>query len=77
LPIHTKLFDQARRLSVEEKIELVEALWDDIANRNAVPHPTAAQRAELDRRLDDHLANPEDAIGWDEVKASALARIGR
>jgi putative addiction module component (TIGR02574 family) len=77
LPIHTQLFDQARRLSLEEKIELVEALWDDIANRNAVPHPTEAQRADLDRRLDDHLANPEDVIGWDEVKASALARIGR
>ena len=77
MPIHTQLFDQARRLSLEEQIELVEALWDDIANRNAVPHPTQAQRAELDRRRDDHLANPEDVIGWDEVKASALARIGR
>jgi putative addiction module component (TIGR02574 family) len=75
--MNTRLFDQARRLSVEEQIELVEALWDDIANRNAVPRPTEAQRAELDRRLDDHLANPEDVVAWDEVKASALARIGR
>jgi len=75
--MNTQLFDQARQLSVEEQIELVEALWDDIASRNAVPHPTEAQRAELDRRLDDYLAHPDDVIAWDEVKASALARIGR
>ena len=75
--MNSQLLDQARRLSIEEQIELVEALWDDIANRNAVPHPTEAQTAELDRRLDDDGKHPDDVIGWDEVKASALARIGR
>lgn len=75
--MNTQLLDQARRLSIEEQIELVEALWDDIASRNAVPHPTEAQKAELDRRLDDYGKHPDDVVGWDEVKASALARVGR
>lgn len=77
LLMNTQLLDQARRLSVEEQLELVEALWDDIAKRNAAPQPTDAQKAELDRRLADHEANPDDVVPWSEVKASALAHIGR
>ena len=36
---------------------------------------TAAQLAELDRRLADHEANPDDVVPWTEVKTAALARI--
>jgi putative addiction module component (TIGR02574 family) len=75
--MNTSLFDQVRELSVEEQLELVEALWDSIVERNAVPGPTSAQKAELDRRLADHATNPDDVVPWDEVKNSALTRIGR
>jgi putative addiction module component (TIGR02574 family) len=75
--MNTSLFDQVRQLSVEEQIELVEALWDNIVERNAVPGPTEAQKAELDRRLSEHAANPDDVVPWSEVKDSALARIRR
>ena len=71
------LLDQARKLSVNEQLELVEALWDNIAKRDACPPPTDAQKAELDRRLADLEANPDDSIPWSTVKAEALARIGR
>lgn len=77
LSMNTHLLDQARQLSVEEQLELVEALWDDIARRNTVPPPTDAQKEELDRRLADHEANPDDVVPWSQVKASALAHIGR
>jgi putative addiction module component (TIGR02574 family) len=75
--MNTSLFDQVRQLSVEEQIELVEALWDNIVERNAVPGPTEAQKAELDRRLSEHAAHPDDVVPWSEVKDSALARIRR
>jgi putative addiction module component (TIGR02574 family) len=42
-----------------------------------VPGPTSAQKAELDRRLAEHAANPNDVVSWDEIKDSALTRIGR
>jgi putative addiction module component (TIGR02574 family) len=58
--MNTSLFDQVRQLSVEEQIELVEALWDNIVERNAVPCPTEAQKAELDRRLSEHAALREN-----------------
>ena len=75
--MNASLFDQVRQLSVEEQIELVEALWDSIVERNAVPGPTEAQKAELDRRLSEHAANPDDVVPWSEVKDSALTRIRR
>lgn len=41
-----------RDLSVEQRLHLVEELWDSIAaDQNALPF-TSEQRAELDRRLD-------------------------
>ena len=73
--MNTQLLEQAKVLAIDEQIELVEAIWDVIASRNAVPPLTEAQKAELDRRLADHLANPDDVVSWDEVKAAALAKI--
>ena len=55
----------------------VEALWDTIVERNAVPGPTEAQKAELDRRLSEHAASPDDVVPWSEMKDTALARIRR
>jgi hypothetical protein len=34
-----------------------------------------AFRTELDRRLADHKANPDDTVPWEEFKAAALARM--
>lgn len=74
--MNTQLLQQASVLDIDEQIELVEAIWDGIARRGAAPL-TEAQKAELDRRLADHLANPNDVISWNEVKAAALAKIGQ
>jgi putative addiction module component (TIGR02574 family) len=75
--MNSQLLQQASELDVDEQIELVEAIWDGIVSRDAAPPLTLAQKAELDRRLADHLANPEDVVPWSEVKAAALAKIGR
>jgi len=75
--MNTQLLQQASVLDLDEQIELVEAIWDGIVNHNAAPSLTEAQKTELDLRLADHLANPDDVIPWSEVKAAALARIGQ
>lgn len=41
-----------RELSLDERIKLVEDLWDSIAAEQEVLHLTDEQWAELDRRLD-------------------------
>ena len=41
-----------RELPVEERIKIVEDLWDSIAANQKVLRLTAEQKAELDRRLE-------------------------
>ena len=64
-------------LSVDERIRLVEAIWDSIATAPGQPELTEAQQQELERRLAAHIASPEDVAPWEEVKAQALARARR
>lgn len=62
------------RLSIAERLLLVEELWDSIAADTPL---TDAQRDELDRRLADHEANPDDVVPWEEVQSSIAARLNR
>ena len=68
----TQLLQLASALDIDEQIELVEAIWTGIASRGLEPSLAQAQKLELDRRLADHLANPDDVIAWDDVKAATL-----
>ena len=57
-------------LSVPERIQLVEDLWDSIAAETAAADQvpvSAAQRAELRRRSDAHRRNPGEAVPLDEA----------
>jgi putative addiction module component (TIGR02574 family) len=64
-------------LSIDERLHLLEAIWDTIAAEPGQPALTAAQREELQRRLAAHAASPESVIPWEEVRAQALARARR
>jgi putative addiction module component (TIGR02574 family) len=63
------------RLGIEERLNLVEELWDSIAADSAEVPLTEAQRAELDRRIAEHDANPDDVATWEEVKTSIAERL--
>jgi putative addiction module component (TIGR02574 family) len=59
-------------LSPEERLQLLDALWESLsATPEAIPL-TSAQREELDRRLDELDREGPTGIPWDEV----LRRIG-
>lgn len=60
------------RMSVAERIDLVQQIWDSIA-ADQIPL-TDSQRQELERRADDDDTNPDDCVPWEQVKAEALAR---
>jgi len=75
--MNTHLLQQASMLDIDEQIELVEAIWNSIANRSVAPSLTNTQKIELDRRLAEHLENPDDVVSWGEVKTAALAIIGK
>jgi putative addiction module component (TIGR02574 family) len=65
------------RLGIEERLALVEEIWDSIAADSAEVPLTDAQRAELDRRIADHEANPGDVVSSSDVKASSTERLKR
>jgi putative addiction module component (TIGR02574 family) len=71
------LLEQARSLSVDEQLALIEALWDGLAQRGETPLPTPAQLAELQRRVAEHEANPDDVVPWDQVQAEVRSRLNR
>jgi putative addiction module component (TIGR02574 family) len=58
------------KLPAGERIEIAMALWDSLtdAEREAELALTPEQQAELDRRLAEHIANPDSAVPWEEVR---------
>jgi len=55
-------------LSVSERIQLVEDLWDSIvAAPESIPL-TEEQKQELDRRLDAYHQNPDAGSPWELVR---------
>ena len=65
------------RLNVEDRLALVEEIWATICADTGAFALTDEQRRELDRRVADDEAFPDDVVPWDEVKAAARSRIGR
>jgi putative addiction module component (TIGR02574 family) len=63
------------RLSVAERLQLIQEIWDSIEASNDQLPVTDAQRQELDRRLAALEANPQRVVPWEEVEARALARF--
>ena len=63
-------FSQLLKLPAGDRAELAMALWESLsdAERDAELALTPEQEAELDRRWADHLANPGNAIPWEQVR---------
>jgi putative addiction module component (TIGR02574 family) len=56
------------QMSVAERIQLVEDIWDSIAASPESLPLADAQKEELDRRLQAHAQSPDEGISWDELK---------
>jgi len=56
-------------LPVQERIRLVELIWDSVAAVPEAVEVSPALKAELEARLREFEANPEAGYSWDQVKA--------
>ena len=65
---------EAAGLSLLDRIQLVEELWDDIASSDKDWPLTAGQKVELNRRVADFERNPREGVSWDEAKRQILAQ---
>lgn len=60
-------------LPVADRLRIVHAIWDALPDDVDLP-PTAAQQAELDRRLAAHRSDPSTAISHEELMQRVEAR---
>ncbi len=70
----TATLNEIVSLNVEDRIRLVQAIWDSIADVQAYDDLTEQQKRELDDRIDDYDLNPDNVLTWDEIKASVKAQ---
>ena len=61
-------------LDVEERLRIVQIIWDSIAATPATVPITAAERAELDRRIAEDDADPDDVVSWQEAEDLILGK---
>ena len=64
------------KLSVAERIQLAEELWDSIPESADIAL-SDAQKVELDRRLEDLEQDPNAGEPWEVVRARLYARLKR
>ena len=70
--MQSELTEAARKLSIHDRIVLVEEIWDTIAEENQAFELTDAQKRELDRRLDSASRNRGEGRTWDEIKTKFM-----
>jgi len=56
-------------LPVQERIRLVELIWDSVAAVSEAVEISPALKAELEVRMKEFEANPEAGYSWDQVKS--------
>ncbi len=62
------------RLSVAERLTLVQDIWDSLEEDVKRMPLNDEERKELQYRLDDDEAHPDDVLEWETIKAAALRR---
>lgn len=70
--MQSELTEAARKLSIADRILLVEEIWDTIAKENQAFELTDSQKEELDRRLASVKENPAQGRTWEEIKAEFM-----
>jgi len=70
-----EVMDALLKLPDDERVDLAMALWASLedSSRAAAFELTPDQAAELDRRLQEHLADPTTAVPWEEVRKKLYA----
>jgi len=60
-------------MPVQQRIQLVEDIWDSIAEIPEAVEIPAWHKQELEKRLEAYHANPNEGSPWSEVKKRILS----
>jgi putative addiction module component (TIGR02574 family) len=70
----TSLFEHILRLSVADRIQLAEQIWDSIAATPEAIPLTRAQQEELHNRIAAYEQGPDAGVSWEQLKAKLQDR---
>jgi putative addiction module component (TIGR02574 family) len=65
---------EIQKLSIPERLELLEHIWESLTADNAVPDLTNAQKLEIDRRIAAYDADPSSGRPWAEARERLMRR---
>ena len=68
----SQLSAEIRTLPIDQRLDLVDQIWDSIYEDQAQFELTDAQKSDLDRRLAAHVAAPDRGDTWQNVKKNLL-----
>ncbi len=71
----SNMMNEIRRLPREDLMLLMQAILDEMSSQSLTL--TDEQKEELDRRIADDDARPDEGEAWDDVLRDARARHGR
>ncbi len=66
--MESSIREQIKKLSVSERIILVEEIWDGITEENIQIELSSKQKQEIERHSKELKANPELGKSWDEIR---------
>jgi putative addiction module component (TIGR02574 family) len=72
--LNSIIANELNKMSIAERILVVEDIWDNIAQESDSILLTDSQKEELDRRLALYRSNPNMGSSWDEVKQRILKK---
>ncbi len=65
------------KLNLDHRLVLAQEIWNTIPVDSADVPLTESQRTELDRRLADHEANPNDVVSWQDAQSAIRSRLNK
>ena len=72
---YQSVLNEVESWSVDDRVRLVQDVWDQLADQGYEPELTEEMKAELDRRIEEMDRNPDAGVPWAEVKARVLGRL--
>ncbi len=65
---------EIKSMSVDDRIHLIQAIWETIVEDQAPPELSEAQKKELSRRIAELDADPNNVLTWEQIKAHVKGR---
>ncbi len=71
----TQMMQDILKLSIAERILMVEAIWDSIENKDEQLELSADTINILEERLKAHENNPAEGSSWSDIKARIKTQL--